>query len=42
MTELPDEIKKLKADHRGRINLGPEYADKTVRVAVVEVVVDDD
>jgi len=36
--ELPDEIKKLEADHRGRINLGTEYADATVRVAVVEVV----
>ena len=38
MTELPDEIKKLKADHRGRINLGSEYAGETVRVAVIETV----
>ena len=40
--ELPDEIKKLKADSRGRINLGPEYSDKTVRVAVIEEVDADD
>jgi len=38
MTELPDEIKELKADHRGRVNLGTEYADKTVRVAVIETI----
>jgi len=38
--ELPDEIKTLKADHRGRVNLGTDYADETVRVAVVEVVDD--
>lgn len=36
--ELPDEIKTLSADERGRVNLGPDYAGKTVRVAVVEVV----
>ena len=36
MTELPDEIKELKADSRGRVNLGPDYADETVRVAVIE------
>jgi len=38
MTELPDDISKLKADSRGRVNLGPEYANKTVRVAVIETV----
>jgi len=38
MTDLPDEIKELKADHRGRVNLGSDYAGKTVRVAVIEVV----
>jgi hypothetical protein len=38
--ELPDEIKTLKADSRGRVNLGTDYADAEVRVAVVEVVDD--
>jgi len=38
MTDLPDEIKKLQADERGRVNLGTDYKDETVRVAVVEVV----
>jgi len=34
----PDDIvKKKKADDRGRVTLGAEYADKTVRVAVLEV-----
>jgi hypothetical protein len=41
MTDLPDEIKQLEADARGRVNLGPEYGDATVRVAVIEVVDDD-
>jgi hypothetical protein len=41
MTELPDEIKELKADSRGRINIGTDYADERVRVAIVEVVDDD-
>lgn len=31
------ETKKLKSDNRGRINLGTEYGDKIVRVAIVEV-----
>lgn len=39
--ELPDEIKTLEADHRGRVNLGTRYADETVRVAVIEVVDDE-
>jgi hypothetical protein len=38
MAELPEEIKTLEADQRGRVNLGTDYADETVRVAVVEVV----
>jgi len=38
MGGLPEEIKTLRADSRGRINLGTEYSDETVRVAVVEVV----
>lgn len=42
MAELPDEIKQLEADHRGRVNLGTEYADETVRVAIIEVVGDND
>jgi len=37
MTELPEEIKTVKADHRGRVNLGTDYADKEVRVAILEV-----
>jgi len=41
MSELPEELKTLKADHRGRINLGTDYADQKVRVAVVEVVDDE-
>lgn len=36
MTELPEEIKTLKADSRGRVNLGTEYADKEIKVAVLE------
>jgi hypothetical protein len=42
MTDLPNEIKQLEADHRGRVNLGTEYSDRTVRVAVVEVIDTDD
>jgi len=38
MTDLPNEIKSLKADSRGRINIGTKYADEEVRVAVVEVI----
>lgn len=33
----PEDIVKKKADDRGRVTLGAEYADKTVRVAVLEV-----
>lgn len=40
--DLPEEIKELKADSRGRINIGTDYADATVRVAVIEVVEDAD
>ena len=40
MNELPEEIKELKADSRGRVNLGTDYADETVRVAIVETVDD--
>lgn len=36
MNELPDEIKTLKADSRGRVNLGTEYADQEVKVAVLD------
>lgn len=38
MTELPEQIKTLKADERGRVCLGTDYADEQVKVAVVEVV----
>lgn len=33
--EVQDEFKK--ADSRGRIHLGPDYKDKKVKVAVLEV-----
>lgn len=32
------EVKTLKADERGRVNLGVDYAHEAVRVAIVEVV----
>jgi len=31
------DIEERKADGRGRVTLGAEYADKTVTVAVIEV-----
>jgi len=34
--ELPDEIKTLQADNRGRVNLGTDYADKEVKIAVLD------
>lgn len=37
MTDLPDEIFSRKSDTRGRINLGSEYGNKVVKVAVLEV-----
>lgn len=36
----PEAVKTLKADDRGRVNLGTDYADDTVRVAVIETVDD--
>jgi hypothetical protein len=39
--EFPEEIKELKADSRGRINIGTDYKNQTVRVAIVEVVDED-
>lgn len=36
LSELPDEIKTLQADHRGRVNLGTDYADKEVKIAVLD------
>lgn len=38
MNELPQEIKTLKADSRGRVNLGTEYKNEEVRIAIVEVI----
>jgi hypothetical protein len=36
--EIPaTDIEEKKADHRGRVTLGSEFADKTVTVAVLEV-----
>jgi len=31
------DVEEKKADSRGRVTLGAEYADKTVTVAVIEV-----
>jgi hypothetical protein len=31
----PDDVQELTADDRGRVYLGPEYANQTVEVAVV-------
>jgi len=45
MVEVSIEAKDVierKTDDRGRVRLGPEFADKTVEVAVVEVVEDED
>lgn len=42
MSDLPDEIKELSADSRGRVNLGTDYAGESVRVAVIEVVDDNE
>jgi len=36
MTELPKEIKTLKADSRGRVNIGTNYADQEAKVAIIE------
>lgn len=33
----PTDIEKKKADDRGRVTLGSEYAEKTITVAVVDV-----
>ena len=33
----PTEVEERKADDRGRVTLGAEYAGKTVTVAVLEV-----
>jgi len=38
--DFPEELKTLQADQRGRVNLGTDYSDKTVKVAVIEVVED--
>jgi len=37
MDDYPEHIGWKNADERGRVNLGVEYADKRVKVAVVEV-----
>lgn len=38
----PANIDERKADDRGRITLGKQYADKTVRVAILKVDGEDD
>lgn len=35
---IPRDVQSPKADGRGRINIGTEYADKRVRIAVLEVI----
>ena len=40
--DYPEEVKELKADSRGRVNIGTDWADKTVRVAIIEEVDDDE
>jgi len=32
----PDDVDEFKADSRGRITLGSEYAGKTIEVAVLD------
>jgi len=36
----PSEIEERKADERGRVTLGAEYAHETVKVGIIEVVND--
>lgn len=31
-----DDIKELKGDSRGRVSLGPEYAEKEVQLAILD------
>lgn len=38
----PLAVKERKTDDRGRVNLGPDYADQQVRVVVVDVLDDED
>jgi hypothetical protein len=40
--EYPELVDWREADSRGRINLGSEFANKTVKVAVVEIEEPDD
>lgn len=35
--EYPELVDWRTADHRGRVNLGPEFAEKRVKIAVIEV-----
>jgi hypothetical protein len=37
----PDSVQERSADGRGRVNLGTEFADKRVEVAVLEVLDDE-
>lgn len=38
--ESKDDIKELKGDNRGRVSLGPEYANREVQLAILDT--DDD
>jgi len=37
-SDYPELVVERQADERGRVNLGVEYAGKTVKVALLEVV----
>lgn len=37
----PDDVRELSADDRGRVYLGPEHANSTVEVAVLDGDADD-
>jgi hypothetical protein len=38
--ESKDDIKELQADNRGRVSIGPEFANKNVQLAILDT--DDD
>lgn len=39
---IPRDLQTPKADGRGRIHIGPNYADKRVRVAILDVIEEGD
>lgn len=36
-SELPEDMVTGKTDSRGRLNLGTDYADSKIKVAIIEV-----